>query len=64
MKRFLESNDRGLGLRANLGVLLCDSEYQNSDQIINDLELACVQLRAGLYTNPSIFDREMLLERK
>lgn len=64
MRRFLESNDRGLGLRANLGVLLCDSEYQNSDQIINDLELACVQLRAGLYTNPSIFDREMLLERK
>jgi len=64
MKRFLESNDRGLGLRANLGVLLCDSEYQNSDQIISDLELACVQLRAGLYTNPSIFDREMLLERK
>ncbi len=64
MKRFLESNDRGLGLRANLGVLLCDSEYQNSDQIINDLELACVQLRAGLYTNPSIFDREMLDERR
>ncbi len=60
MKRFLDNNDHGLGLRANVGVLLCDSEYNDVQKIINDLDLARQQLRAGLYTNPSIFDREML----
>ena len=58
--RFLDNNDHGLGLRANVGVLLCDSEYNDVQKIINDLDLARQQLRAGLYTNPSIFDREML----
>jgi GGDEF domain-containing protein len=60
MKRFLEHNDRELGLRANVGVLLCDAEYENIQQILVDLDLARQQLRAGLFTNPSIFDREML----
>jgi len=60
MKRFLDNNDHGLGLRANVGVLLCDSEYNDVQKIINDLDLARQQLRTGLYTNPSIFDREML----
>jgi two-component system, cell cycle response regulator DivK len=64
MKRFLETNDRGLGLRANVGVLLCDSEYENVQQIIEDMNLARQQLHAGLYTNPSIFDREMLDEHR
>lgn len=64
MKRFLETNDRGLGLRANVGVLLCDAEYVDIDQILADLDQARSQLRAGLFTNPSIFDREMLGERR
>jgi CheY-like chemotaxis protein len=64
MKRFLESNDRGLGVRANVGVLLCDSEYADIENIFDDIESARNQLRAGLYTNPSIFDREMLSERR
>ncbi len=64
MKRFLDANDRGLGLRANLGVLLCDAEYGGIEGIFDDLETARNQLRAGLYTNPSIFDREMLRERR
>ena len=64
MKRYLETNGRGLGLRANVGVLLCDSEYDGVDQIHGDIELARTHLRAGLYTNPSIFDREMLGERR
>lgn len=64
MKRFLEQNDRGLGLRANVGVLLCDAEYMDIQQILADLDLARQQLRDGLYTNPSIFDREMLSAHK
>ena len=64
MKRFLETNDRGLGLRASVGVLLCDAEYGEIGQILEDIELARLQLRAGLYTNPSIFDREMLAEKR
>ncbi|MCB0117674.1 MAG: response regulator [Anaerolineales bacterium] len=64
MKRFLEHNDHGIGLKANVGVLLCDSEYANIQGILSDLELARKQLRSGLYTNPSIFDREMLDEHR
>ena len=60
MKRFLETNDRGLGLRANIGVLLCDTEYESIQEILGDIDLARHQLQAGLYTNPSIFDKEML----
>ena len=64
MKRFLENNDRGLGLRPYLGVLLCDAEYESAQQILSDLDFAREQLKAGLYTNPSIFDREMLDEHR
>lgn len=64
MRKFLETNDRGLGLHANVGVLLCDAEYKNIGHILTDLDLARQQLRAGLYTNPSIFDREMLAEHR
>lgn len=64
MKRFLDSNDTGLNLRANLGVLLCDSEYEGVQQIMSDVEIARAELRAGMYTNPSIFDREMLSSRR
>lgn len=64
MRRFLENHDRGLGLRANLGVLLCDAEYDGIQHIMNDVGLARMQLRAGLYTNPATFDREMLKSKR
>ena len=63
MKKFLENNDYGLGLRANVGVLLCDSEYDDTQQIMKDIDIARGYLREGLYTNPSIFDREMLKKK-
>ncbi len=63
MKKFLESNDFGLGLRANVGVLLCDSEYNDTHQIMKNIDIARRYLREGLYTNPSIFDREMLKKK-
>ncbi|RJP52539.1 MAG: response regulator [Anaerolineaceae bacterium] len=63
MKKFLENNDNGLGMGANLGVLLCDHEYRDAQHIMDDVEFARRQLREGLYTNPSVFDREMLQSR-
>lgn len=64
LKRFLENHDRGLGLRASVGVLLCDSGYEGIQHIMNDTGLARMQMRAGMYTNPAIFDREMLRARR
>jgi CheY-like chemotaxis protein len=63
MQKFLENNDYGLGLRANVGVLLCDSEYEDTQQIMKDIDAARGYLREGLYTNPSIFDHEMLKKK-
>lgn len=63
MKKFLENSDYGLGLRASVGVLLCDSEYVDVQQIMKDVGVARSYLRKGLYTNPSIFDREMLIKK-
>lgn len=63
MKKFLENNNYGSDLRANLGVLLCDSEYADIQHIMKDIDTARGYLRDGLYTNPSIFDREMLKKK-
>jgi hypothetical protein len=60
MRKFLETNDYGMNLRTNLGVLLCDFEYEDINQILRDIDIARSYLREGLYTNPSAFDREML----
>jgi CheY-like chemotaxis protein len=63
MRKFLENHDHGLGLRASVGVLLCDSGYEDTQQIMRDIEIARGYLREGLYTNPSIFDRGMLKKK-
>lgn len=63
MKKFLDDNDFGLGLRAHVGVLLCDSEYNDAQEIMKDIGIARSYLREGLYTNPSIFDHEMLKKK-
>lgn len=60
MKRFIDNRHQDLEMRANVGVLLCDAEYENIEKIMKDIELARSNLREGLYANPSIFDREML----
>jgi len=60
MKKFLEDNGHGLNLQANLGVLLCDSEYENTKDIMDDVNIARRYLSDGLYTNPAIFDKDML----
>jgi two-component system cell cycle response regulator DivK len=60
MKKFIEDNDRGLGLRMNLGVLLCDSEYEDVNHILKDIQRARVLLQERQFISPAIFDREML----
>lgn len=63
MKRFLENRRQTLEAKINVGVLLCDSEYENTQNILRDIELARTYLREGLYTNPTIFDRDMLIPK-
>ncbi len=60
MQKFLSSNDNELDLKPNLGVLLCDSEYENVQKIMDDINKVRLKFREELYTNPSIFDHEML----
>lgn len=59
-KRYLETQERGAEMRSSVGVLLCDSEYENFEQIMEDIRQAAVLIRDGIYTNPSILDRGML----
>lgn len=61
MKRFLDNRNEGIDMKANVGVLLCDADYANIQAIQKDITLARKLLNDGLYTNPSIFDREMLI---
>ena len=63
MKKFIEDGDQGLGLRVNLGVLLCDSEYEDIHHILRDIQRARTLLQDRQYTSPAIFDREMLAKR-
>ncbi len=60
LKKFIEDNDFGMGLRANFGVLLCDSEYKDIQHILADIQRARVLLKERQFTSPAIFDREML----
>lgn len=64
MKRFLDNRNQDIEMKANLGVLLCDAEYANIQAIQKDIVLALNLLSESLYTNPSIFDREMLDRHK
>lgn len=60
MRNFLDENDNGLGLRVNIGVLLCDAEYDNAEQILLDVDRARMLLKDRKYTSPAIFDKTML----
>ncbi len=64
MKKFLENNDHGLKMQSNVGVLLCDFEYEDTQKVMKDIDIARMCLRNGLYTNPSIFDKDMIKERQ
>jgi len=61
LRKFLEDTDYDSNLRPNLGVLLCDSDYADIQHIMRDINTVRGYLRDGLYTNPSVFDRKMLV---
>jgi CheY-like chemotaxis protein len=63
MKKFVEDNDQGLGLRVNLGVLLCDEDYEDIQKILHDIQRARALLQDRQYASPAIFDREMINSR-
>jgi CheY-like chemotaxis protein len=63
-KRYLESQSIGAELRSNVGILLCDSDYEAIEGIMKDVYQARMLLHEGIYTNPSIIDRDMLRPRK
>lgn len=60
LKEFLLENDPGLGLRSNIGFLLCDSEYEDINRIVDDIQYARALLHERKYVSPAVFDREML----
>jgi len=60
MKKFMDANDDGLKLRINLGVLLCDADYENTERIMADIARARLMLKERQYVSPAIFDRSML----
>jgi PleD family two-component response regulator len=61
---FFEQKDTDLNLRANLGVLICDSKYANVDEILSDVRLARELLRNELTSRPTIYDRDSLFKNR
>lgn len=60
IRDFLQEDAHALDLRANLGFLLCDSEYEDIQKIVDDLRRARSLLRERKYASPAVFDRNML----
>jgi CheY-like chemotaxis protein len=64
MRKYTEQYDIGMPLRVNLGVLICDAEYEDISKIMRDINQARDLLRDKQYSSPAIFDREMLHRNK
>jgi CheY-like chemotaxis protein len=60
MRKYSGPYNMGMSLRVNLGVLICDGEYEDVQHILKDVNLARDLLREKKYPSPAIFDREML----
>jgi CheY-like chemotaxis protein len=60
MRKHSGPYNMGLTLRVNMGVLICDGEYEDTNQILRDVSLARDLMRSNQYSSPAIFDREML----
>ncbi len=60
LRDFLQDDAHVPEQRVNLGFLLCDSEYEDIQKIVEDLRRARSLLRERKYASPAIFDRNML----
>jgi GGDEF domain-containing protein len=60
MKDFLLENDNGIEMRTHIGFLICDSDYEDTGKIMDDLDHARSLLRERKYSSPAVFDRQML----
>jgi CheY-like chemotaxis protein len=60
MKEFLMHSDPTLKLRVNIGVLICDTGYEDARSILNDIDYARELLRRRPEGGSGIYDREML----
>lgn len=61
---FFEKNGTDLGLRANLGVLICDFKYASVDEIISDVKLARKLLRNEPMPDPIVYNRDDLFKNR
>jgi PleD family two-component response regulator len=64
LNKHLENQVQGLDLRAICGVLICDSEYESIQKIMEDVSNAQRLLQNGKYTSPAVFDHKVVLTNK
>jgi CheY-like chemotaxis protein len=60
MRKHSGPYNMGPTLQVNMGVLICDGEYEDTQQIIRDINFARDLMRGNQHANPAVFDREML----
>jgi len=60
MRQYLDAQSITADRSVNLGVLLCDAEYNDIQEIMKDIAIAREGLRSGAFPNPTIFERAML----
>jgi hypothetical protein len=51
-------------LQLNIGILLCSSDYENVEQIVDDISFTRTILHAAPLTSPAIYDRDILLTKR
>ena len=61
---YLEQSASDLHARANLGVLICDWDYENVDQILEDITFSRELLHNAPATSPAIYDRDILFAKR
>ncbi len=64
LRKYLDVTVNIPATRLSLGVLICDTDYDDVQSIHADIALARNLLRSGQYSSPAIFNREMLYSRK
>jgi len=55
---YLSQAEHGTGLRAYVGVLLCEVDYKDAEEILHDVKFACQLARNK--KEVVLYDRDML----